>query len=146
MIEIDVKNLQRKHPVDRERTRALAVRALEAAGYEDAQVSIVMVSDRRMRAMNRAYRGLDRTTDVLAFSQVEGEGAGAHPEVLGDVVVSVESAARQAVEAGWSLGEELNLLVVHGMLHLAGYDHVRDPSAKAEMERMAAKILGRSGK
>jgi probable rRNA maturation factor len=98
VIDVDVRNLQRRHEVDRKGIVALAVRALRETGRQEAQISIVIVSDRRMREMNRDYRGRNDTTDVLAFSQVEGEGPGVHPEVLGDVIISADTAARQATE------------------------------------------------
>jgi probable rRNA maturation factor len=142
VIQIDVRNMQRKHVVDRPRISALAERALRAVGYEEAQLSIVIVNDRRMRDLNRSYRGRNAATDVLAFSQLEGEGAGMHAEVIGDVVISAETAAKQAAEAGKSLESEFELLAVHGVLHLAGFDHVGGLSEKAEMERWTKKILG----
>ena len=113
-------------------------------GYESAQLSIVVVNDRRMRELNRVYRGRDSSTDVLAFSQQEGEGAGIHAEVMGDVVISAEPAARQAAESGSTLKKECDLLIVHGVLHLAGFDHVGKASAKARMERWTRKILEES--
>jgi probable rRNA maturation factor len=142
-MEIEVRNLQRKFPVDRKRTVLLARKALRAVGLEDAQVSIVYVSDRRIREMNRRYRQRNAPTDVLAFSQTEGEEAGGHPGLLGDVVISVESAARQAAEVGHPLENELDLLAVHGILHLAGFDHTRTERERREMEGWTKKILPR---
>lgn len=142
MIDVAVKNTQRKHYVDNARIEDLGVRTLQAVGQESAQLSIVVVNDRRIRELNRLYRGMDSATDVLAFSQREGSGVGVHTEVMGDVVISAESAARQAAEAGDTLENELDLLTVHGILHLAGFDHVGNASEKAEMERWTRKILG----
>lgn len=134
--------MQRKQRVDSGRIEDLAVRALRMVGREGSQLSIVVVNDRRIRELNRLYRGRDSSTDVLAFSQLEGDGAGIHTEVMGDVVISAETAARQCAEAGGSLEDELDLLAVHGILHLAGFDHVGKASEKAEMERWTRKILG----
>jgi len=134
--------MQRKQRVDSGRIEDLAVRALRMVGREGSQLSIVVVNDRRIRELNRLYRGRDSSTDVLAFSQLEGDGAGIHTEVMGDVVISAETAARQCAEAGDSLEDELDLLAVHGILHLAGFDHVGKASEKAEMERWTRKILG----
>ncbi len=142
MIVVDVKNMQRKQRVDRARIEDLAVRALRTIGHEGAQLSIVVVNDRRIRDLNRLYRGRDSATDVLAFSQLEGDGVGVHTEVMGDVVISAETAARQAAGAGDTLESELDLLTVHGILHLAGFDHVGKASEKAVMERWTRKILG----
>ena len=91
-----------------------------------AEVSLVLCGDAKMRSLNHYWRGKNRTTDVLSFPQMEGEAApqptGA-PLVLGDVVISLPTARRQAREAGKSLQDELAMLWVHGLLHLAGYAH-----------------------
>ena len=109
MIVVEVRNMQRKQRVDSGRIEDLAVRALRMVGREGSQLSIVVVNDRRIRELNRLYRGRDSSTDVLAFSQLEGDGAGIHTEVMGDVVISAETAARQCAEAGDSLEDELDL-------------------------------------
>jgi probable rRNA maturation factor len=76
-----------------------------------------------MRQLNRQYLGRGRPTDVLAFAQREGGGEGLHPACLGDVVISAETAQGQAAHAGAHLSQELDLLLVHGILHLIGYEH-----------------------
>jgi len=89
-----------------------------------AELSIVLVDDERMRRLNREYRGIDRPTDVLAFAQTEGEsGPPTTPLLLGDVVVSVPTAMRQAHVHSRALLDELTTLLAHGLLHLFGYDH-----------------------
>jgi len=89
-----------------------------------------------MHVLNRDYRGKDRSTDVLAFALREGENAGIHPDVLGDVVISVDTAARQAAARDATLADEVRVLLAHGILHLLGYDHERSP---AEARRMFGK-------
>lgn len=142
MNQVDVKNMQRKHRFDSARLQALGVRALDMLGFDSVQLSVAVVNDRRIRELNRTYRGKDSATDVLAFSQREGEGEDLHGEVLGDVVISAETAARQAVEAGQSLQDEFHFLAVHGILHLAGFDHVGSAAERAKMTRWAKRILG----
>jgi len=88
-----------------------------------------------MRSLNYRYRGIDRTTDVLSFSQREGQFAGLHPQLLGDIVISVPTAARQAREQKHSLSRELERLLVHGLLHLLGYAHEHDPAEARRMRR-----------
>jgi len=107
------------------------MRALRLGG---AELSVVLVSDREMRRLNRRYRGRDRTTDVLAFAQREGDG-GAPEGVLGDVVVSIDTARRQAAERGHTVGREVDRLLVHGLLHLLGYDHERSAAEARRMQR-----------
>jgi probable rRNA maturation factor len=89
-----------------------------------------------MRQLNARYRGIDRPTDVLAFAMREGPFADLHPQVLGDVVLSVETALRQARTHRHSLAEELTRLLIHGTLHVLGYDHEVSP---ADARRMRAK-------
>jgi probable rRNA maturation factor len=83
----------------------------------------VLVDDATMTALNRRYRGAAGPTDVLAFPMAEGRFGGVTPDLLGDVVISAETARRQARARGHGLRAELALLLVHGILHLAGYDH-----------------------
>ncbi len=94
----------------------------------------MLVDDVVMRELNRAYRNIDRATDVLAFALNEGDFPDPNPEMFGDLVVSMETADRQALVAGHSTEKELAVLVVHGALHLLGYDHER---SRADAERMA---------
>lgn len=111
-----------------------ARRLLEVLRLPGAELSLALVSDPVMRGLNREWRGVDRSTDVLAFSQTEGPG-GAPDGLLGDVVISVDTARRQAAERAAPLGAELDRLLVHGVLHLLGYDHERSPVEARRMQR-----------
>jgi probable rRNA maturation factor len=91
-------------------------------------MTVALVSDARLRALNRRFRKKDRTTDVLSFPSEQ-------PGYLGDVVIAVGVAVRQARTAGHSLGTELRVLALHGLLHLLGYDHERDDGRMARLER-----------
>lgn len=115
----------------------MAARILSALESPAREVSVSIVGDRSMRILNRQYLGKDRPTNVLSFSMAEGEFGTLHPEHLGDVVVSADTAAREADEAGISYEERLAALVLHGLLHLSGYDHER--SGPVEAERMIQK-------
>ena len=105
-----------------------------AVRLPDAELSLVLVSDRQMQALNRRWRARDRPTDVLSFSQHEGPG-GAPVGVLGDVVISVDTARRQAAERGSTVGREADRLLIHGLLHLLGYDHERSDAEARRMRR-----------
>jgi probable rRNA maturation factor len=89
----------------------------------NAEVSILLTNDDEIQILNRDYRSIDRPTDVLSFSLLEGEGARFAGDALGDLVVSIETAARQAREAKRPLIDELTMLLAHGLLHLLGWDH-----------------------
>ena len=99
-----------------------------------AELSIVLVSDREMRALNRRWCRRDRPTDVLSFAQREGAG-GAPDGLLGDVVISVVTARRQAAARGETLGRAADRLLIHGLLHLLGYDHERSVAEARRMQR-----------
>lgn len=121
----------------------LAQRVLDAAGEPDAELSLELVGDGRMRRLNRLYRGRDAATDVLAFPM--REAVGPRSPLLGDVVISLPTAARQAAEAGRRLDDELAALLIHGVLHLLGYDHERSAREAARMrrrERAVRKAVG----
>ncbi len=120
-------------PVNLRRMKNLALRLLrsESCG-EETEVSVLLTDDEQIKELNRDYRGIDAPTDVLAFSQKEGEAIGCETEdgLLGDVVISVETAQRQAEEHGHSLDQEIDILLAHGILHLLGYDHEDPEDAK----------------
>jgi len=99
-----------------------------------AELSIVLVSDREMRALNRRWCRRDRPTDVLSFAQREGAG-GAPDGLLGDVVISVDTARRQAAERGETLARAADRLLIHGLLHLLGDDHERSVAEARRMQR-----------
>jgi probable rRNA maturation factor len=98
----------------------IAHRALEVLGLNRAELSIVLVSDAQIRRLNKLYRHKDKPTDVLSFPIGETVKGWL---ILGDIVISVDTAKRQAQELGYSLEEELKRLLVHGLVHLLGYDH-----------------------
>ncbi|MBI4509837.1 MAG: rRNA maturation RNase YbeY [Deltaproteobacteria bacterium] len=102
---------------------------------EEVEVGLTLADDDEVHSLNREYRGKDRPTDVLAFAMREGEGGGLHPGLLGDVVISVETAERQARRA---LDEELMFLWAHGLCHLLGYDHNTDEEEAEMNARMQA--------
>jgi rRNA maturation RNase YbeY len=117
---------------------------MHLVGREDCELSILLTGDRRMKQLNINYRFLARPTDVLSFAQIEEGESDAFPAApgeyrppdakpLGDVVISLETAARQAREMRQSTSQRLRTLLVHGFLHLLGYDHERSKSDAAAM-------------
>jgi probable rRNA maturation factor len=109
----------------------------------DAEVSVLLIGDEAMRTLNRRYRGKDRTTDVLSFPLREGNFSDVQHHLLGDIVISVPAAARQARAAGETLLEEIDRLLVHGFLHLLGYDHERGGAEARRMEAREGRLRGK---
>jgi probable rRNA maturation factor len=142
---IDIRPTRPGHAVSASSLRSLARRLLASEGVaEPAQLSVLLTDDAAIRRLNRDYRGTDAATDVLSFAQREGEQfafASSEPAHLGDVAISLETAERQAAERGVALGDELAHLLVHGILHLLGYDHERPAEARLMRSREEA-ILG----
>lgn len=116
--------LRRRH-LDRSRIIRISRNILSRLDQEKSELSILLVGDKTMAQLNRAYRGVNRSTDVLSFDAAVpvGRGEGAH--ILGDIVISIPTAEAQAKKYGSDLYDEINRLLIHGILHLLGYDHER---------------------
>jgi len=127
---------RQSRPVDLPRIRRTVRTALQSLGKWDHELSLTLVDDRTIRALNARYRGVRRRTDVLAFP-LAGPAA-----VVGEAIISVETAARQARALGHSLREELDLLCCHACLHLVGYDD-REPLEARLMHEREMDLLGR---
>ena len=129
-------NRQRRQKVSPARLRRVLGGAAEALRVS-GEVSLVLAGDRLLRRLNRDYRGKDRPTDVLSFPGDGGEAG------LGDVVISVETAERNARGLGRTLGQELDVLALHGFLHVLGYDHETDGGTMERLEaRLRRRLLG----
>ena len=135
-MSVDVTNRQRQVPVSLPRLRRLAGRTLAALGPPDREVHVSMVDDREIRRLHARYLGRRRATDVIAFNLA---GPGPSP-LLGEVIISAETAARQSRRLGVPVALELDLLLVHGLLHLAGYDD-HGPAGARRMHEREREIL-----
>jgi probable rRNA maturation factor len=145
---LSIINRQRKLRVDLPSIRPLLESALAAAGA-DGDVSLLLVSDRAIHALNRAWRGIDRPTDCISFPAREGPGGAFAGPLLGDIVISVETAIRQGLEhaapripRARALRDELVFLFVHSLLHLMGHDHA-DAAQKRSMRAAERHVLSR---
>lgn len=118
-----------------------ALRLLDLLGLQEAELSLLITDDTNIRALNAQWRAKDEPTDVLSFPQQEGEVTGG---VLGDLVISVQTAAAQADSMGHDLGTELRVLLVHGLCHLLGYDHLETDEADV-MSAEELRLLGALG-
>jgi probable rRNA maturation factor len=129
--------------------RKAAERILSVSGFPDSELSVAIVGDRSIRLLNRQYLGRDKPTNVISFAMQEGPFGEVNPHLLGDVVVSADTCAREAEEGGISFTARLLFLLLHGTLHLTGYDHERSGEAEArrmeEKEREIFSVLKREG-
>ena len=125
--------------VNRQRIRKLHVvpwikcveKMLDAIGKTDSSVTVAFVSDKKIRELNRQFRQIDKATDVLSFPGDSSDGE------MGDIAISIETAARQAKQSGLTLDGEIAQLLLHGLLHLSGYDHETD---NGEMNRLELRL------
>ncbi len=140
MIHVLLANRQQSVKLNATRMKRHARRILREMGFVKAELSLAFVDDADMRLLNATYRHRNEPTDVLAFAMTEGRFSEVNPQLLGDVVISTETAAFRAQRDGRPLGEELNALLVHGILHLLGYDHERS-SADARIMRAKERAL-----
>ena len=138
-MEVLIRNQQRKTALSVPLLRSWAERLLQNLRCPQAELSILLVSDRKMRGLNRQWRGIDRPTDVLSFPLQEGEVSLPFGQALGDIVISLETAQRQAVELGHTLEDEVQRLLIHGLLHLLGYDHT-DPEPRRRMRHCERRL------
>jgi len=127
---IEAVNRQRKRKIDAKAWETFAARAAAAIGDPEVSATIAFVSDKTIRQLNRQFRGIDKATDVLSFPAEDQAN-------LGDVAISVDTAAAQAKDNGLTFDEEVAQLILHGLLHLSGYDHETD---NGEMNRLELRL------
>ena len=142
---IAIRNRQRTYPLDVAQVRAWTEQILTMQRCGPLEVSILFVNDLAIRRLNRDYRHRDRPTNVLAFAMRDGEEerhqATPGPEHLGDVVISLATTAREAAAYGRRPDEHLLVLLIHGLLHLLGYDHERSDAERRRMERRERRLF-----
>jgi len=119
----------------RTKIKKMAETALKGLGFDDCELSVLLTGNSEVRELNREYRGKDKPTDVLSFPMGDSY-------LLGDIVISIEKAASQANEFGVSFDEEMARLLVHGLLHLAGYDHVKGGRQARKMKDKEEELMG----
>ncbi len=137
---IEVVNRQRKVRIDPKRWRIFSEKALETIRTDPQDATIAFVSDRQIRELNRRFRGIDKPTDVLSFPAEESAQPSSNN--LGDIAISLERAVIQAEENRLALDDEISQLILHGLLHLCGYDHETDNGQMNRLELRLRKKLG----
>lgn len=126
--------------LDLELLRVRASQALRELGESQSELSLSLLCDEEIAELNSTWRGREGPTDVLAFSLLEGDHTAHRSGLLGDVVISIETAARQAALRHRGIDEEVAKLLIHGILHLVGYDHERGSEDERVMRRMQTRL------
>jgi probable rRNA maturation factor len=140
-MNIYVDNRQKRHPIDPEKIATKAETLLNKLGSLDGELSIVIVDDEEMATLNRTYLDRSGPTNVIAFAMREGLFAEVNPNLLGDVVISVETARQEARQSGISDELRFAQLLVHGILHLFGFDHERNSEEAEEMQAKEQELM-----
>lgn len=136
--------------MDQSRLKRKTRTILKGLALAEAELSLVLTDDKRIAELNRLYLDRNGPTNVISFPQLEGPGpgereAGLNPDLLGDVVISVETALREAESAGREPEWAIDRLLVHGILHLVGFDHEAEGSDAAAMEDEEARLMALLG-
>jgi probable rRNA maturation factor len=141
-MSISIQNRQKLLTVDVGRVRRSLKRLLKELGFKDSEVSLLLVDDDQIREINKNYLQRDRPTNVISFAMTEGAFGDVHPEILGDIVLSVETAARDAMACDIDFMDEVEFLLIHGLLHLLGYNHENVENREAEkMKKLERKLF-----
>lgn len=144
-MKINVVNSQKIIAPDTNQIKRMASGVLNVLDEQNAELSVYIVDDAEIRKLNYHYRGVDKPTDVLAFSMREGQALKGTEGILGDIVISAETVLRQARHFGKKVKDEINLYLLHGILHLVGYDD-RSARARKKMQKMQRGLLQKIGK
>lgn len=140
-MEVLITNRQNKYPISTERIQATAGKLLEALGKTDAELSLLIVDDQQIEEINKTYLGRSGPTNVIAFPMGDSGFTEVQPELLGDVVISVQTADLEASDAGYPREDRFNELLIHGILHLLGYDHEINEQDARQMEEKSDELI-----
>ena len=139
-MEVQIGNRQDKHGISEKKIQQTASVILNALDYPEAELSILIVDDQQIAQLNHQYLNRKGPTNVISFSMRQGQFSDIAPNLLGDVVISADTAQREAQNAGIRMQDRLDQLLIHGTLHLLGYDHMTEDNA-VSMERIECETL-----
>jgi probable rRNA maturation factor len=140
-MNLQIKNNQNKIKIDRSKIRGTIGKITKILDCADKELSLCFVDDEIIKQLNKQYLGKDKTTNVLSFSLREDEYGDINPQILGDIVISVETAKKDALESGLSIAQEIDFLIIHGLLHLLGYNHENTITKEINKMRQKEKYL-----
>ncbi len=143
LMKILIANQQKQIKIDKRRVRTRMTRLLKLMNCANKEISITFVDDQAIQSINKKYLRRDRPTNVISFSLQEGEFGGINSDVLGDIVISVDTASKDAYRGNLSFDEEILFLMIHGFLHLTGYNHENTTRTNAMKMKQKEKELFR---
>ncbi len=129
---VTIHNDQKSFQIDLRRTRKSLKRLLKELNCDDRTIALLLVDDNEIQKLNNAYLNRNKPTNVLSFAMTEGEFGNINPQILGDIVISVQTAYRDALIGRIDLMDEIEFLMIHGLLHLLGHDHENTSAENAE--------------
>jgi probable rRNA maturation factor len=140
-MKIQIENKQTKIKIERRKIRSTVLKLLKIMDCANKELSISFVDDNTIKQLNNHYLQRNHSTNVLSFSLQEGEYGNVNPHILGDIVVSTETAQRDAAKGDLSLSEEIDFLIIHGLLHLLGFNHKNTTKAQTTKMQMKEREL-----
>jgi len=141
LMKIQIENKQTKIKIDRRKIRSTVRTILNIMDCANKELCISFVDDKTIQQLNKNYLQRDKSTNVLSFSMQEGQYGNINPNILGDIIISAETAQRDAEIGNLSLSEEIVFLIIHGLLHLLGFNHENTTKAQTTKMRMKEKEL-----
>lgn len=136
-----IENQQKNHPVKIQEIKERAQVILNALDCPEGELSILIVDDPRIEELNETYLNHTGPTNVISFAMQEGEHGGINPHLLGDVVISMDTCAREAANAGMPTEHRFDQLLIHGILHIFGYDHIHSEEEAKRMEVKSKELI-----
>lgn len=136
-MKLQIENNQNKIKIDKRRIRSTVLRIMRILDCADKEISLSFVDDEKIKKLNKEYLGKDKPTNVISFSLREGEYSDINPQIMGDIIISVETAQRDALLGNLTVSQEIDFLIIHGILHLLGYNH--ENTTREETNKMRKK-------
>lgn len=140
-MNIQIQNNQNKIKIDRHKIRGTIGKITNILDCADKEISLCFVDDEIIKQLNKKYLGKNKATNVLSFSLREDEYGDVNPQILGDIVISVETAKKDTLKSGLTLAQEIDFLIIHGLLHLLGYNHENTTKKETNIMRKKEREL-----
>lgn len=140
-MKLQIENNQNKIKIDKRRIRSTVLRIMRILDCADKEISLSFIDDEKIKKLNEEYLGKSKPTNVISFPLQEGEYSDINPNIMGDIVISTETAQRDALRGNLTLSQEIDFLIIHGILHLLGYNHENTTSEETNKMRKKEKDL-----